>query len=97
LLLSALSRPDHIYYYSDPKPDVAELAAAYGVGIAKNHPFNDTNKRTVFISMRLFLKLIGYDLIASPEDKLKAIIRVEAIRITEDKFAQWIRGSLKEI
>jgi len=47
--------------------------------------------------MRLFLKLIGYDLIASPEDKLKAIIRVEAIRITEDKFAQWIRGSLKEI
>jgi len=95
--LSALSRPDHIYYYSDPKPDVAELAAAYGVGIAKNHPFNDANKRTVFISMRLFLKLIGYDLIASPEDKLKAIIRVEAIRITEDKFAQWIRGSLKEI
>ena len=38
LLLSALSRPENAYHYSDPKPDIAELAAAYGFGLAKNHP-----------------------------------------------------------
>ena len=26
------------------KPDAAEFAAAYGFGLAKNHPFNDANK-----------------------------------------------------
>ena len=59
LLLSALSRPENAFHYTDPKPDVAELAAAYGFGLAKNHPFNDANKRTALIATRLFLKLNG--------------------------------------
>jgi death-on-curing protein len=97
LLLSALSRPENSYHYSDPKPDVAELAAAYGFGLAKNHPFNDANKRTALIAMRLFLKLNGYDLAASPEDKYKTIIRVAASDISENELAQWIRKNLEEI
>ena len=46
LLLSDLSRPENAYHYSEPKPkpDIAELAAAYGFGFAKNNPFNDANK-----------------------------------------------------
>ena len=91
LLLSALSRPENAYHYSDPKPDIAELAAAYGFGLAKNHQFNDANKRTALIAIRLFLKLNGYDLAASPEHKYKTIIRVAASDISEDKLAQWIR------
>ena len=47
--------------------------------------------------MRLFLKLNGYDLAASPEDKYKTIICVAASDITEDELAQWIRKNLKEI
>jgi death-on-curing protein len=97
LLLSALSRPENAYQYSDPKPDVAELAAAYGFGLAKNHPFNDANKRTALIAMRLFLKLNGYDLAASPEDKYKTIIRVAASDISEDELAQWIRKNLEKV
>ena len=97
LLLSALSRPKNAYHYSDPKPDIAELAAAYGFGFAKNHPFNDANKRTALIAMRLFLKLNGCDLAASPADKYKTIIRVAASDIIEDELAQKIRKNLKEI
>ena len=97
LLLSALSRPENADHYSDRKPNVAELAAAYGFGFAKNYPFNDANKRTALIAMRLFLKLNGYDLAASPEDKYKTIIRVAASDISEDQLAQWIRKSLEEI
>ena len=97
LLLSAVSRPENAYQYSDPKPDIAELAAAYGIGLAKNHHFNDANKRTALIAMRLFLKLNGYDLAASPEDKYKTIIRIAASDISEDELAQRIRKNLKEI
>ena len=97
LLLSALSRPENVYHYSDPKPDLAELAAAYAFGLAKNHPFNDANKRTALIAMRLFLKLNGYDLAASPEDKYTTIIRVAASEISEYELAHWIRKNLEEI
>ena len=97
LLLSALSRPENAYHYSDPKPDVAELGAAYEFGLAKNHPFNDANKRTALIAMRLFLNLNGYDLAASPEDKYRMIIRVAASDISEDELAQWLRKHVEEI
>ena len=97
LLSSALSRPENSFHYSEPKPDVSELAAAYGFELAKNHPFNDANKRTALIAMRLFLKLNGCDLVASPEAKYKTIIRVAASDISEDELAQWIKKNLKEI
>ena len=97
LLLSASSRPENSYQNSDPKPDAAELAAAYGFGLAKNHPFNDANKRTALIAMRLFLRLNGCDLAAQPEDKYKIIIRVAASAISEDELAQWVSKNLQEI
>ena len=97
LLLSALSRPENAYHCSDPKPDAAELAAAYGFGFAKNYPFNDANKRTALIAMRLFLRLNGYDLAASPEDKYKMIIRVAASNISENELAQWVRKHLEKM
>ena len=97
MLLSAISRPENVCHYSDPKLDVAELAAAYGLGLAKNHPFNDANKRTALIAKHLFLKLNGYDLAASPEDKYKTIICIAASDISTDEFRQWIRKNLEEI
>ena len=54
-------------------------------------------KRTALIAMRLFLKLNGYDLVASPEEKYKTIIRVAASDISEDELAQWIRKNLEMI
>ena len=97
LLMSALSRPPDACHYSEPKPDIAELAAAYGFGLAKNHPFNDANKRTAFIAMRLFLKLNGYNLTASAEEKYKTIIRVAASEISEHELTQWVRENLRAI
>jgi death on curing protein len=37
LLESALARPQHLAHYG--KPDIADLAACYAAGIAKNHAF----------------------------------------------------------
>ena len=95
--MSALSRPENTYHYSNPKPDVAELATAYGFGLLKSHPFTDANKRTALIAMRLFVKLNGYDLATTPENKYKTIIRVAASDVSEVEVSKWIRKSLAEI
>ena len=47
--------------------------------------------------MRLFLRLNGYDLAASPEDKYKMIIRVAASNISENELAQWVRKHLEKM
>ena len=59
LFLASLDRPKNLFAYGT-SPNLFDLAAAYGYGIAKNHPFIDGNKRTGFILMAVFLELNGY-------------------------------------
>jgi death-on-curing protein len=49
LMDSAPARPRHLAAYGEP--DHADLAAAYGYGLARNHPFIDGNKRTAFVAV----------------------------------------------
>ena len=58
LLESAISRPLNLSVYETP--DIFELAAAYGYGLSRNHPFIDGNKRTALAVMAVFLGLNGY-------------------------------------
>ena len=90
LLESALSRPINLAAYG--KPDHADLAACYGVAIAKNHPFVDGNKRTAFVAVELFLALNGYQLGASDADAVLMMLAVASGKIDEISFAEWIRG-----
>lgn len=86
---SALARPLNLLAYGSP--DYAELATAYGVGLAKNHPFIDGNKRIAFIAAALFLGLNGYRLIASQVDAADTMLAVAAGEMDEAIFAEWIR------
>jgi death-on-curing protein len=89
LLASALARPEQLAHYG--QPDVADLAAAYGYGISRNHPFLDGNKRTAFVAVELFLALNGFDLLAGDADCVMTMLDVAAGEIEEVAFAQWIR------
>lgn len=89
LLDSALARPLHLDAYG--QPDVADLAAAYGVGLAKNHAFIDGNKRTAFVAMELFLVLNSHELLASDADCVLTMLAVAAGEIDEPACAAWIR------
>jgi death-on-curing protein len=91
LLQSALYRPKNLLAYSESPPDVASLAAAYAYGIVKNHPFVDGNKRTAYVVMRTFLKLNGYDIQASSEEKYQIWIDLAAGKLSEEELAEWIR------
>jgi death on curing protein len=89
LLESALARPLQLVAYGEP--DAAMLAAAYGYGLAKNHPFVDGNKRTAFVAVELFLELNGWSLTASDADCVLTMLNVAAGELTEEQFADWIR------
>lgn len=89
LLDSALARPVNLALYE--QPDLAALAASYGCGLAKNHPFVDGNKRAAFLSVGLFLFLNGHRLIATQVDATLTVFAVAAGEIDETSFAEWIR------
>ncbi|MCB1592998.1 MAG: type II toxin-antitoxin system death-on-curing family toxin [Alphaproteobacteria bacterium] len=95
LLQSALARPRNLLHYG--APDLAALAAAYGHGIARNHPFRDGNKRTAFVVSELFLLLNGFTLEA--DDAACVVITVELAGggVSEEEFAAWLRGNMRKL
>ena len=92
LLKSALARPMQLAAYGEP--DVAALAAAYGFGLARNHPFVDGNKRTAFVAVELFLSLNGCELVADDADCVLRTLSLAAGELSEAAFADWLRGML---
>jgi death-on-curing protein len=94
LLLSALARPQHLATYE--KPDLADLAASYAVGIARNHPFLDGNKRTALVTAAgVFLPLNGYELTASDGETVRVMLLVAEGSLSEPEFADWLRTYIR--
>jgi death-on-curing protein len=89
LLESALARPANLAAYG--QPDVAELAAAYGIGVAKNHPFVDGNKRSAFLAIGLFLALNRRRLVTTQADATLTMLGVASGQVDEAMLAQWLR------
>jgi death-on-curing protein len=94
LLDSALARPQNRFLYA-PESDLFELAASYGYGIARNHPFIDGNKRAAFHSIGLFLSINGCELVADQLDAIQTMLSLAANELSEEQFADWIRKNAK--
>jgi death-on-curing protein len=95
LFESAVMRPQNLAAYE--QPDVFELAAAYALGLAKNHPFIDGNKRTAYVAMELFLWLNGLELLATDADCVITMLGVAASQISEAELADWLRQQTEPI
>ena len=91
---ASLARPRHLHAY-EPESDLPRLAAAYGFGIVRNHPFNDGNKRAGFLAIGLFLALNGRELTAEPIEAIAVILRLAEGKMTELELASWIRRNLR--
>ena len=89
---SILSGPVNLAAYEEP--DAAALAASYGVGVAKNHPFVDGNKRAALLAAGLFLYLNGFRLQATQADTTLTMLGVAAGEMSEEAFAAWLRGHI---
>ncbi|KAB2929132.1 MAG: type II toxin-antitoxin system death-on-curing family toxin [Leptonema illini] len=89
LLESALFRPQNLLNY-DERVHLFQLAAAYGYGIARNHPFVDGNKRIAFMAMYVFLGLNGYDFDATEEDVVATMLQLAAGKLSESELTNWL-------
>ena len=92
LLDSALARPQNRAVYESP--DIAALAASYGVGVANNHAFIDGNKRVAFLCVGLFLAINGWRLKTTQLEATSAMLAVAAGELDEAAFAEWLRRHL---
>ena len=95
LLSSALARPRNAWAYGEA--DVCTLAAFYGAGIIKNHPFLDGNKRTGLVAVELFLDLNGFTLVAEDVNVLAVILALASGTLDEAGFAHWLRAETAPI
>lgn len=94
LLDSALARPQNQLAYGG-EADLASLAAAYCVGIARNHPFADGNKRAAFLSLGLFLALNGHRLNADRLDAINTMLGVAAGDIDDQQLTEWVKRNMR--
>lgn len=94
LLESALARPLNAFAYGRATTP-AELAAAYGFGIIKNHALMDGNKRAAFLSIGLFLGINGYRLAAEPGDATRVMLQVACGEMSEAGLAIWIAANIE--
>jgi death on curing protein len=92
LLESALARPVNLWAYTG-ETGLSRLAAAYGFGIARNHPFVDGNKRAAFLASTLFLALNGLRLTATTLDSVSTYFALAAGDIGEEELAGWIAAN----
>ena len=91
LLGSALARPQQLFAYGDPPPDLADLAASLAYGLARNHPFVDGNKRTAAVMCEVFIELNDGRLTADDVELYPQYIGLAEGTISEAEFAAWLR------
>ena len=94
LLDSALARPENLQAYQ-PECTLADLAAAYAFGLAKNHAFLDGNKRVAFLAIGVFLAINGFRLIAGQVDAIRVMLAVAAGEMDEASLAAWISENMQ--
>ncbi len=95
LLESAVARPQHLAAYKR-NLTVPALAAAYGWGLLRNHPFVDGNKRVALAAMVIFLDLNGWELTCSQAEETAMVLRAAAGEISERGWTDWVRRSARK-
>ena len=95
MLESALARPQQLYSYGDPPPDLADLAATLAFGLARNHPFVDGNKRTAAVTCETFIELNDGELVAEDFDLFPCFLALAVGKLPLEEFAQWLREHIR--
>jgi death on curing protein len=91
MLESALDRPRN--RGASESAELAELAAAYAFGIARNHPFVDGDKRTSLLALYTFLGVNGIDFVVAEADAAAMILALAAGEVNEEGLIRWIRDN----
>jgi death-on-curing protein len=90
-LESALARPRQRWHYQ-PDTRLAVLAAAYALGLVRNHPYMDGNKRIGLVVMVAFLARNGIEVTATSVEAVSIVLALAAGEVTEAALADWIEA-----
>lgn len=91
LLQSVLVRPQQYYVYASDQTDMIKLSSLYTIGIIRNHPFVDGNKRLGFLMGVLFLEINGLSFIAPEEESAAIILALAASTLDEEGYLNFLR------
>lgn len=91
LLQSALARPQQYYVYASDQTDMIKLSSLYTIGLIRNHPFVDGNKRLGFLMGVLFLEINGLSFIAPEEESAAIILALAASTLDEEGYLNFLR------
>lgn len=94
LLDAAVMMPQQRFGGRYLHPTVAAMAAAYLFHIARNHPFNDGNKRTSAMAALVFVHVNGITTLPPPKGLERITVGVAAGTTTKDELIAWMEGSL---
>jgi death-on-curing protein len=97
LLESARARHRNQYSYEPDTATLPKLAAAYGSGIVRNHPFVDGNKRTGLLAMAVFSRLNGYDFDPPEAEEVAIILELAAGKLSDEALAQWVEANSRPV
>jgi len=97
LLESALAPPRNQHAYEPDTSTLPKLAAGYGSGIIRNHPFVDGNKRTGLLAMAVFLRLNGVELAPVEAEEVTVIMELAAGELSDEALAQWIEANSRPV
>jgi len=95
VLESALARPQQKWQYAEDT-DISTLAAAYGFGLVKNHPYRDGNKRIGFLAMVTFLEMNGHEFNATDVEVVAEILALADGRVSEPELTDWVRDHCRK-
>lgn len=92
LLESAWAKPKNHWHYGED--DIVALAVQLLLGIARDHPFEQGNKRTAFQAAYAFLYVNGYELVMTDHTELADLV-IQTITgdVDEDRLIEALAWS----
>jgi death on curing protein len=86
---SALDRPRNLLAH-EPRSSIFQIAATMCIGIVKDHPFSDGNKRTALLTTRAFLYLNGQELEPRQDDEVMTLVALAEGSLNQQQLAAWL-------
>jgi death-on-curing protein len=93
LLESAVLRAENKAAY-DPAATLGAIAASLSFGLIKNHAFIDGNKRIGLAALVDTLAFNGYQLNASIDEQIAAVLAVASSEMSEAAWTAWVESNI---
>lgn len=97
LLESAVMTPQQTFGGEYLYPTLTEMAAAYLIGLAFNHPFENANKRVAFAACSTFLRMNGYRLTLTQEEAFGLTMRVVKHEMEREEVVELLNGAVEPL